>query len=309
MSAKQVTPTKQATWVENVTGQSTPTREATTFEILTGQATPTREATWVEKATGQATPTRAATTFETLAGKATPTREATVFERIASGGGLWGSGKSKARDEGRRARPGGSYGIGYALGQMIGKLAVIILVIAFLVPGLILERVLPYKRSTGKLWLYCLSFWSLVGGAIHFQIQLKWPDWASGVIIGGTVVGLVVLAHYLARRRRNTVQRKPARAPIAADAGTGIPPAIALTAQSPSGSPEENFQTRVQQPAPFPSSPPPLPPPISRAAPVGAVREFTVVTCPSCGGRLRAKRALSGKQCHCSKCQAMLTIP
>lgn len=156
MADKKVTPTRQATGWETLTGQATPTREATAWEKLTGQATPTREASWWEKATGEATPTREASTWERLTNQATPTRQATWWENLTSGGGGGGGG-------------GGSFGFGYALGQMSVKVALFLLVIVIAVPGLLLDKLFPDRHGADRLWLYSLLFWPLVVGPLYLQ--------------------------------------------------------------------------------------------------------------------------------------------
>ena len=138
-----------------VNGKGHADQEATAWENLTGQATPTRQASWWEKATGQATPTREATTWENLTGQATPTRQASWWETLTGGGG-----------------GGGSFGAGYSLGEKFGKLAVIVLSLAFVIPGFILDEFFPDKRGTSRVWLYSLLFWPLVGGTIYMERRL-----------------------------------------------------------------------------------------------------------------------------------------
>lgn len=308
MPANKVTPTREATWVEKATGQATPTREATTLEKLTGQATPTREATWLEKATGQATPTREATTLETLTGQATPTREATWFEQLTSGGGIFGTGRGKARGERRGARGSGSFGIGYWLGEKSAKLAIVILVVVFIVPGLALEAMLPFKRGTGRLWLYSILFWSLVGGTVRLQTGFGWPAWIPWAIVGGLVGCTVFLAQYMARRARSSVQSRPASVTGAVDAGAALDPSGPSPAQPQPNSQVEALQPAIRQSNPV-ASPSSSPPVVSGADPLGAATDFMVVPCPACGRRLRIIRSLSGKQGRCPKCQAVLAIP
>ncbi len=164
MSGKKVTPTRQATGWEKVTGKATPTRKATAWENLTGQATPTRQASWWEKATGQATPTREASTWENLTGQATPTRQASWWETLTGGGG-----------------GGGSFGAGYSLGEKFGKLAVIVLSLAFVFPGVILDELFPDRRGTSRVWLYSLLFWPFVGGTIYMERHLGTSVSFSGI--------------------------------------------------------------------------------------------------------------------------------
>ncbi len=158
MSDKKVEPTREASGWEKLTGQATPTREATGWEKLTGQATPTRQASWWEKATGEATPTREATGWEKLTGQATPTRQASWWESLTGTSGGGGG--------------GGSFGAGYSLGQKFGKLAVIVLALAFILPGVFLDKLLPDKRGTTRVWLYSLLFWPFVGATIFLERHL-----------------------------------------------------------------------------------------------------------------------------------------